>query len=208
MRILIAEDDLTSRTALCGLLRESGHTVVDHKNGVEAWKTMQKDDAPKLAIVDWMMPEMDGLELCENIRTADTTEPPYIIMLTAKSDNKDIVRALNAGADDYVTKPYDPQELNARINVGIRMLNLQQRLSNKVRELENALEHIHTLQGMLPICAHCKKIRDDEDYWHEVEHYIRDHSELEFTHSICPDCVEKYYSNSAKEQNTQKDQGQ
>ncbi len=199
MRILIAEDDLTSRTALSVFLRKSGHAVVESTNGVEAWEAMQKDDAPKMAIVDWMMPEMDGLELCERIRTAETTEPPYIIMLTVKSDNKDIVRALNAGADDYVTKPYDREELEARINVGIRMLNLQQRLSNKVRELEKAVEHIHTLQGMLPICAHCKKVRDDEDYWHEVEHYIRDHSELEFTHSICPDCLEKHYSDSQRE---------
>lgn len=125
MRILIAEDDNTSRTILTGVLKKNGHEVVATVNGAEAWQAMQKPDAPVLAILDWMMPEMNGPDVVRLIRAVQTDRPPYIIMLTSKSEKADIITGLDAGADDYLSKPFDPGELRARIEVGRRILELQ-----------------------------------------------------------------------------------
>jgi two-component system, cell cycle response regulator len=125
MRILIAEDDFTSRSMLAAVLRKSGHEVVETSNGAEAWEILQQPQAPKLIIVDWMMPELDGLELVRLIRSLPTDHPPYLIMLTAKGDKADIITGLDAGADDYLGKPFDPGELRARVEVGCRMVEMQ-----------------------------------------------------------------------------------
>jgi len=125
MRILIAEDDLTSRTMLAAVLRKSGHDVVEAVNGAEAWQVLQQPDAPKLVIVDWMMPELDGLELVRLVRSQPTDDPPYLIMLTAKGEKADIITGLDAGANDYLGKPFDPGELRARVEVGCRMVEMQ-----------------------------------------------------------------------------------
>ena len=197
MRILIAEDDSTSRTVLTGILNKNGHEVVATINGAEAWQAMQNPDAPLLAILDWMMPEMNGPDVVRRIRAMPTDRPPYIIMLTVKSEKMDIVAGLDAGADDYLAKPYDPDELYARVNVGRRILGMQDAMVEKVRELQRTLEHIKTLRGMIPICANCKKIRNDKGYWSQVEVYIRDHSDAEFSHCICPDCAQTLYPDFA-----------
>lgn len=128
MRILIAEDDLTSRTALAGILRKAGYDVVSTVNGIEAWNELQKPDAPKLAILDWMMPEMDGAEVVRLIRSQPTERPTYIIMLTGMDKKSDIVSGLSIGANDYLSKPFDFSELRARIEVGRRMLEMQDAL--------------------------------------------------------------------------------
>ena len=193
MRILIAEDDLTSRTVLAAVLRKSGHEVVEAVNGAEAWDELQKPDAPRLAILDWMMPEMDGLEVLRRVRGLGSARPPHVIVLTAKSGKADIVTGLDAGADDYLGKPFDAGELRARVEVGRRMVEMQDRLSTQVRELRQAIEHIKVLQGILPICSFCKKIRDDKGYWNQVEVYVCHHSEAEFSHSICPECMKEHY---------------
>lgn len=137
MRILIAEDDFTSRTILAGLLEKFGHEVVVAVDGAEAWRVMQQPDAPRLAILDWMMPKMEGVELCRRIRSLETDQPPYLILLTARERKADIVAGLDAGADDYLVKPYDAGELRARLNVGRRMIDLQANLL----EVRNALEY-------------------------------------------------------------------
>ena len=193
MRILIAEDDSTSRTVLTAVLKKQGHEVEATVNGVEAWQAMQQPDAPRLAILDWMMSEMDGLEVVRRVRTLQTDRPPYIIMLTSKSEKDNIVKGLQAGADDYLAKPFDPGELHARVNVGRRILELQDAMADKVRELQKALDDVRTLRGIIPICANCKKIRDDQGYWNQVEAYVRDHTEAEFSHSICPECMKELY---------------
>jgi phosphoserine phosphatase RsbU/P len=197
MRILIAEDDFTSRSILTAILSKQGHTVTAAVNGAEAWEAMQQSDAPRLAILDWMMPEMDGIEACRRIRSMKTDQPPYLLMLTTKGFKGDIVEGLEAGADDYLSKPYDNAELLARIEVGRRMLEMQARLNRKIGALRKALDHIRTLQGILPICSFCKKIRDDQGYWRQVEVYVRDHSDADFSHGICPDCMNRHYPDFA-----------
>ncbi len=198
MRILIAEDDFTSRSMLVGVLKKIGHEVVEVANGTEAWDELQKPDAPRLAILDWMMPGMDGIEICRRISDTDSQQPPYLIMLTSKSEKTDIIAGLNAGADDYLTKPYDIGELTARVSVGCRMIEMQESLATQIQELSQALEHIKTLQGILPICSFCKKIRDDKGYWERVDEYIGRHSDAQFSHSVCPKCKKKHYPKYCK----------
>jgi len=164
MQILIAEDDLTSRTILTAVLRKSGYRVVSTCDGEEAWEALQQLGSPRLAILDWMMPELDGITVCQRVRALETERPPYIIMLTTRNERNDIVEGLRAGADDYLVKPFDLEELCARVEVGRRMINLQDRLADKVLELREALEQVKALQGILPICSYCKKIRDDRNY--------------------------------------------
>jgi diguanylate cyclase (GGDEF)-like protein len=125
MRILIAEDDITSRTMLAAVLRKGGHEIVEVTNGAEAWQVLQQPDAPAMAIIDWMMPEMDGLELIRRVRGIPTDDPPYLIMLTSKGEKADIIAGLDAGANDYLGKPFDAGELRARVNVGCRMIEMQ-----------------------------------------------------------------------------------
>lgn len=190
MKILIAEDDPVWSCILHNTLAKLGHEVVSTQNGAEAWEQLQRRDAPLLAILDWMMPEMDGLEVCRKVRQAQRCIAPYIILLTAKHGVEQLVVGMEAGADDYLSKPYNRDELRARINVGVRIMDLQSRLAARVQELEATLNHIKKLEGILPICSYCRKIRDDQDEWQSVESYVRTHSEAEFSHSICPSCYE------------------
>jgi phosphoserine phosphatase RsbU/P len=193
MRILIAEDDLTSRKMLAAVLMKSGHEVVETANGRETWEVMQQSDSPRLAILDWIMPEMDGLEVLRLIRNQKRDQSPYILMLTSRDEKADVISGLAAGADDYLSKPFDPGELQARIDVGRRMVEMQDALTRKIDELSWALMEIKTLHGIIPICTCCKKIRDDQGFWTQVEIYVRNHSEAEFSHSFCPECMQKLY---------------
>src|SRR5262249_50121163 len=145
-------------------------------------------NGPRLVVLDWMMPEMDGPEVCRLARERLREAPPYMILLTARESSRDTVTGLQSGADDYVCKPFDPDELRARVQVGCRVLDLQRSLAERVRELEAALAQVRQLRGLLPICCYCKKIRDDQNYWQQVEKYIGDHSEVRFSHGICPEC--------------------
>jgi len=188
MRILFAEDDSVSRLVLTTNLVNWGHEVVTAVNGLEAWRASQEDDAPRLAILDWMMPEMEGPEVCRRMRESTATIPPFIILLTARQGAKEVVEGMQAGADDYLTKPYHRDELRMRVQVGVRMIDLQTKLADRIGELEEALDRVKRLQGIIPICGYCKKVRDDEDYWQNVESYIATHSEVEFSHGVCPSC--------------------
>jgi PleD family two-component response regulator len=200
MRILIAEDDCTSRAMLSAILKKQGYDVIEAVNGIAAMEVLKRPKAPRLAILDWLMPEMDGLEVIRCTRELQTPQEPYLIMLTSMGSKNDIIAGLDAGANDYLTKPFDPDELRARIEVGRRLVELQDELlesrallANKVEELSLALEDIKTLRGIVPICSNCKKIRNDEGYWQQVEVYVHNHTEAEFTHGICPDCAKELY---------------
>jgi sigma-B regulation protein RsbU (phosphoserine phosphatase) len=201
MQVIIAEDDEVTLRRLSTALTQWGHEVAEARDGDEAWLVLCSTTGPRLAVLDWMMPGASGPELCRRIRASgsDAFEYLYIILLTAKDRKDDIVAGLDAGADDYVTKPFDYQELRARVGVGKRVVELQHHLAGRnrlladtVRRLEDCLATIRRLHGLLPICAYCKRIRDDQDYWHQIEAYISEHSETEFTHGICPDCYRQH----------------
>jgi len=191
MNVLIAEDDPVSRRLLQAALIKWGYEVIVTTNGKEAWEALQQPNAPSLLIMDWLMPEMDGVEICRQARQTPALKSAYIILLTSRGSKEDIVQGLEAGADDYVTKPFDHGELRARVQVGSRVVQLQSALADRVKELEEAIANVKQLQGLLPICCYCKKIRDDGNYWHRVESYIAGHANVRFSHGICPDCSEK-----------------
>jgi sigma-B regulation protein RsbU (phosphoserine phosphatase) len=188
MHALIADDDRIAREILARNLRQWGFDVVAAPDGAEAWTYLEAASAPTLAVVDWMMPGLDGPSLCRRVRSERPTANVYLMLLTSLESRSDIVTGLNAGADDYIVKPFDPEELRARVNVGVRILTLQERLSMRVAELQQALTNVKTLHGLLPICSYCKRIRGDDQYWQQVEAYIADHSEAQFSHGICPTC--------------------
>lgn len=188
MKILIADDDDVSRLALGAMLTKRGHELVAASDGKEAWLAFQGENPPKLAILDWMMPGMDGVQVCRQVRAAPKMKATYLILLTSRGSKEHVLEGLRAGANDYVTKPFDREELEARVNVGVQVVQLQAELALRVAELEDALGRVKQLQGLLPICSYCKKIRDDQDYWHQVDRYIGTHAEVKFSHGICPDC--------------------
>lgn len=193
MRILIADDDFTSREVIKAMLEKACHEVLAVRDGTEALATIVQPGAPSLLILDWMMPGPDGEEVCRRIRSLDRTRSPYIIMLTCLDDKEHLAVALDAGANDYLVKPPDPNELRARITVAERTLALQDRLATQAEELRKALAHVKTLRGMLPICCYCKRIRDDKNYWRRVEEYVTAYTDAVFSHGVCPECMQKHF---------------
>ena len=190
IRALIVDDDPLAASVVCYALRSWGIESETESDGAAAAERLATDPAPSLAIVDWMMPRMDGLELCRRIRQDPARSHMYIILLTSRDQPEDVIAGLDAGADDYIVKPFRPGELRARISAGVRVLSLQERLAEQVRDLEHALSHVKQLRGLLPICSYCKRIRNDADYWQQVEAYVAERTEAQFTHGICPTCFE------------------
>ncbi len=198
MRILIAEDDRVTARSLQGLAASWGYDTIVAPDGASALATIDVS-GPQIVLLDWMLPDIDGPEVCRRIRARAESAPTYVILLTAKSARADIVQGLDAGADEYLVKPFDIDELRARLNAGARILALQERLAQQVSELEAALLNIRKLTGLLPICAYCKSIRDDSNYWHRVEEYVSEHADVKFSHGICPNCLPKVEEQMAEE---------
>jgi DNA-binding response OmpR family regulator len=192
MQILAAEDDATTRRLVETLLRRWNYDPILCDDGAAAWEVLRRPDGPTLALLDWQMPEMDGPEVCRRARAEITDRPLYVVLLTAKSEKQDVADGLTAGADDYLTKPFSPVELQARLRTGERVLKLEATLHDRVRELEAALRNVRQLEELLPICSYCKRVRDDGSYWHQVEHYIARHTGTQFSHGVCPDCYAKH----------------
>jgi sigma-B regulation protein RsbU (phosphoserine phosphatase) len=182
MRILMAEDEGVSRLVLGSKLKELGHEVIEARDGTEAWTLFQKEPA-QVIVTDWMMPGMDGGEFCELVRARVDQPYTYIIVLTSLSSKGSYMEAMGAGADDFLTKPVDMDELTARLRVAQRVLALQ--------------TEVQLMQRLLPICMYCRKIRDndaswdDQSSWQELEAYVAEKDDVRFSHGICKDCFEK-----------------
>ena len=177
MKILAVEDDAVARAVLRQALRRLGHEVVEASDGGEAWQLLQNESV-RVVVSDWMMPTCDGLELCQRIRKRTGAEYIYFILLTGRDATTDNQKeAADAGIDDFLTKPLDFSELWMRLRVAERIL----RYTTQVRQLEQ----------MLPICSYCKKIRDDQNYWQQIEGYISERTGSDFSHSVCPDCYQR-----------------
>lgn len=186
--VLIADDESVSRHRLEALLVKWGFRVRSARDGEEAWSLFQTK-VPPLAILDWLMPGLDGLELCRRIRLHPEGGAAHILLLSTRAERGQIVAGLEAGADDYLAKPFHRDELRARLRVGERLIALQRDLRRRVSELEDALSQVKQLRGLLPICAYCKKVRDDGDYWHQLETFVSAHTDARFSHGICPECL-------------------
>jgi phosphoserine phosphatase RsbU/P len=191
MRILIADDEAMTRTLLAETLTEWKYEVVAAVDGDAAWAVLNQPDPPEVAILDWVMPGRSGPDLCRMVRAKAGGSPTYLILLTFRDGPTDIVAGLRSGANDYLTKPCHEDELAARLNVAAQMIAVQRSLAERVKELENALAQIKQLRGLLPMCAWCKKIRDDQNYWRQVEDYLGRHTDAHFAHSICPECYDR-----------------
>ncbi len=174
MKILAVEDDAVARAVLHRALRRLGHEVVEAPDGEAAWASLAKEPV-RVVVSDWMMPRADGLELCRRIRRRAAQDYVYFILLTGRDATEENQRAAaDAGVDDFLTKPLDLAELWMRLRVAERILGY----TKQVRQLEE----------LLPICSYCKKIRDDQNYWQQMEGYINERTGSEFSHSVCPDC--------------------
>ncbi len=234
VKILIAEDSPTQALKLQEFLEKNDFDVIVAKNGKKAVDLIQKEK-PLILISDVIMPEMSGYELCAWVRNTEEFKDMPIILLTSLSDPENIIKGLEAGADNFVTKPYSEKFLLARIHyitsnlefrgiseteMGIeiyfsgkkhhitssrmQILDLlfsafenavekNKELQQTNKELQEALDTVKTLKGLVPICANCKKIRNDDGYWEQVESYVMNHTDAEFSHGICPDCMKKLY---------------
>lgn len=190
MKVLIADDDRVTRRMLESVVSEWGYEPILASEGRAAFEVLCAADPPPLAILDWLMPEMDGLEVCRRLRALPVPVPTYLLLLTVKGSRQDIVAGLRSGADDYVSKPFDLEELHARLHTGLRIVDLQRKQAEQLRQMEEALTRIKKLQGLLPICCYCKQIRDGENSWQAVEAYISNHADVRFSHGICPACIE------------------
>lgn len=177
MKILAVEDDTVARMVLRKALDSLGHEVIEASNGEEAWRRLNQEPV-RVVVSDWLMPKMDGLELCRQIRARAGAEYLYFILLTGNNATAENQReAAEAGVDDFLTKPLNVEELWRRLRVAERIL----RYATQVQQLEE----------MLPICSYCKKIRDDKNYWQQIEGYINQRTGSEFSHSVCPECYNR-----------------
>jgi DNA-binding response OmpR family regulator len=173
MKILMVDDDPAARMVLGELLEHAGHEVVTASGGHAAWAALQRGYFP-LVLLDRLMPDLDGVELCRRIRARRQTKYTYVILVTMVGGKEPYLEGMDAGADDYFSKPFDPDELRARFRVAERVLDLQ-----------NELAHF---RGLLPVCAYCKAIRDEHGAWVSVERYIQERTPISISHGICPPC--------------------
>jgi DNA-binding response OmpR family regulator len=192
MTVLVADDHEVNRKLLRSILQGEGYEVLEAANGIDALNLLESATSPMVGLVDWEMPQMEGIEVCRQARELKDLPPIFLILVTVRDSKQDVVAGLQSGANDYITKPFDKTELLARVKVATQMVELQQVLTERVEELKEALLNVKQLSGLLPICSYCKKIRDDQNYWQQVESYVGKHSEAQFSHSICPTCYEEF----------------
>ena len=181
--IMVVDDNHDSLKLLTDILSEQGFQVRQALNGQLALAAV-KQQSPDLFILDIRMPEMDGFELCRQLKKDIVTRDVPVIFISGLDNPNDKVKAFNIGGQDYITKPFEDTEVLARVKTHIA-------LRKKEIELKRALDEVQQLKGILPICCQCKQIRDDKGYWQQVEQYISEHSDVQFTHSFCPNCYEK-----------------
>ncbi len=197
--LLVVDDNPTNVKVLIDYLHASAFKVLVAQSGEQALRRIEYVQ-PDLILLDVMMPGLDGFETCHLLKENEAAKDIPVIFMTALSNAEDKVKGFSVGAVDYVTKPLQQTEVLARITTHLTIRRLQMALQEKNEQLEErngqlqeALDNIKTLKGLIPICANCKNIRDDEGFWHQVEIYVRNHSDAEVSHSICPECFKTLY---------------
>lgn len=190
--ILLVDDMPKNLQVLGNILSEDEFDIAIATDGSQALKIIN-EIKPDLILLDIIMPEIDGYEVCKKIKSSEETSGIPIIFITAKTETEDIVKGFSLGAVDYVTKPFNSVELLARVKTHIELKLARDRQEELIASLKEALAEVKQLSSILPICSHCKKIRDDEGYWQQVEKYFAERSDTKFSHSICPDCLQEHY---------------
>jgi len=204
--ILIVDDAPANLRLLSQMLTTYGYKVRAATSGVRAIEAAEAS-LPDLILLDIMMPDMDGFTACRQLKANPRTRDTPIIFISALDATEEKIRAFTSGGVDYVTKPFHPEEVLARVQTHLALQSLRQeiqaanaQLQSQVHELnslnsqlQEALDQVKTLSGLLPICANCKKIKDDQGYWHQVEVYVQQHSDAEFSHGFCPECLRELY---------------
>ncbi len=195
--VLYVEDEPLTRAVFARILERKVSNLYQAENGEEGLELF-KMHRPDIVISDVRMPVMDGIEMSRRIKTLESNSK--IILTTAHSDASVLLNSIDAGIDKYILKPVDVEILFSALESCAENIMLERKIQEQAREkdeliarLQDALDNIKRLSGLLPICSSCKKIRDDKGYWNQIERYIAEHSEAEFSHGICPECVKKLY---------------
>ena len=184
MKVLVAEDDRTSRALLHGALLKLGYEVVEAENGGDAWDKLVASGV-RIVVSDWVMPDIDGLELCRRARALRDRPYVYFILLSgARVGDAHYTNAMDEGVDDFLQKPLDVETLRMRLRVGERIVRLTER--------------VRTLEGILPMCAYCRRIRDEKGSYSGIEEYVSDRTSARFSHGVCPECAQKHFPDLAK----------
>jgi DNA-binding response OmpR family regulator len=192
LKILIAEDEFTTRMMVQVCLENWGYRVESVTDGKAAQAALEKPDGPQIAILDWEMPGLDGVEVCRQVKEQSTAIAPYIILLTSRDSSTDIVKGFDAGADDYMTKPFNDNELRARVRVAERLVRTQLSLAESVAELKEALNQVEMLENGVEVCRQCRKIFSPYDgEWHGYNDVLDNGADPRFIVSTCSDCGDK-----------------
>lgn len=197
IKILYADNESSTLSKIVSCFQKWNFDSEIARSGFQAWETYLKDSSIGFIIANTHLPEIDGISLCERIRNHEKSnkkDRTYILLLTSVNDTSNITDLIEAGTDDFMMIPFSGIELRARINLGLRMIHLEHSLKRRIIDLESALVHINRLHGLLPICSYCKRIRGEDDLWYQVEAYISSHSDVAFTHSICPECHGRHFT--------------
>ena len=191
-RILVVDDEERNIEIINRIFVRDDYEMEFAQNGKDALECVS-DFEPDVIVLDVMMPGIDGYKVCHQLKSDKETSKIMVLLLSGKVTIEDRLKGYEVQADDYVTKPYDPEELRAKVRILLRLKNAQDERDRFIHKLEGALAKVKTLSGLLPICSSCKKIRDDKGYWNQIETYIREHSEAQFSHGICPECAKMLY---------------
>lgn len=192
-RVLVVDDDAALRRSLTQHLQAAGYDVTSVESGARALDIMLSPGGPSLVFLDWMMPTINGIDVLRLLRAQMMPRYTYVILLTALDRQEDIVVGLDAGADDFVTKPYRDAELLARLRVGERVLALEDKLTNKIAQLEAASAQVRELEGLIPICMHCRRVRVHENHWERIESYLERRGHGVVSHALCHQCLGTHY---------------
>jgi PleD family two-component response regulator len=192
MKVLIVDDIPENISALAIALESEGFSIKTAASGEQALQLL-KNESPDLILLDIQMDGMDGFETCLTLKKSDANKDIPVIFITVSKETEAIVRGFACGGVDYIAKPFRQEEVCARVRTHLSLRALMKEKEKLISELQEALAKVKTLSGLLPICSSCKKIRDDKGYWNQIETYIRQRSEAEFTHSICPKCAKMLY---------------
>ena len=198
MKILIVDDIPENITALAIALESEGFDIKTAAGGEEALQIVHHD-SPDLILLDIRMNGIDGFETCLTLKKSDATKDIPVIFLTVSKEAEAVVKGFTCGGVDYIAKPFRQEEVCARVRTHLYLRALMKEKQKLIGELQEALAKVKTLSGLLPICSSCKKIRDDKGYWNQIETYIRERSEADFTHGICPKCAKMLYPGLLKD---------